>query len=62
MHTSSERTEKVNIQKQLITVFVKCLTETRRNEANLRFARISTMFQEVQQKLNLNGENRRFST
>ena len=37
----------VNEQKQLIIVFAKCLTEIRRNEANLWFARISTIFQEA---------------
>ena len=36
----------VNETKRLITVLTKCVTETRREEANLRFARLSTMFQE----------------
>ena len=38
------KTEKVNEKKQLIIVFSKCLTKTRRNEARLCRARISTMF------------------
>ena len=40
------RVRDVNEGKQLIIVFPKCFTEIRRNEANLRFARISTIFQE----------------
>ena len=44
LHTSSEETEKVNEKKQLIIVFSKCLTKTRRHEARLCRARISTMF------------------
>ena len=37
---------RVNEKKQLIIVFSKCLTETRRNEARLCRVRISTMFRE----------------
>ena len=37
----------VTEEKTIDNRFFKDVTETKRNEANLRFARISTMFQEV---------------
>ena len=45
----------VNETKRLITVLTKCVTETRRKEANLRFARLSTMFQEERSRRKAGG-------
>jgi len=41
------RKARVTEEKTIDNCFLEDVTETRRNEANLRFARISTMLQEV---------------